>query len=92
MKGFLVYCKFLLEQRPVIIIELQQNTTKEIKSIYITNSSFSFMLSIKHDCMGRAANSQISKCTVLHENGSIPLSITVRVQIYPYLSLFSATV
>ena len=92
MKGFLAYCKFLLEQRLVIIIELQQNTTKEVKSIYITNSSFSFILSIKQDCMGMATNSQTSKCKVLHENGSIPLSITVCVHIFPYLSLFCATV
>ena len=77
MKGFLAYCKFLLEQRLVIITELQQNTTKEVKSIYVTNSSFSFILSINQDSMGVAANSQTSKCKVLHENGSIPLSITV---------------
>ena len=53
-------------------------------SIYITNSSFSFILSIKQDCMGMATNSQTSKCKVLHENGSIPLSITVCVHICPY--------
>ena len=92
VKGFLAYCKFLLEQRVVRITELPQNTTKEVKSIYITHSSFSFILSIKQDCMGMATNSQTSKCKVLHENGSIPLSITVCVQIYPYLSLFCATV
>ena len=74
-----------------IIIELQQNTTKEVMSIYITNSSFSFILSINQDCMGMATNSQTSKCKVLHENGSIPLSITARVHICPYLSLFCAT-
>ena len=61
-------------------------------SIYITNSSFSFILSIKQDCMGMATNSQTSKCKVLHENGSISLSITVCVHICPYLSLFGATV
>ena len=100
MKGFLAYCKFLLEQRLVIIIELQQNTAKEVKSICITISSFSFILSIKQDCMGMATNSyfsiilsikqdsigmatnnQNSKCKVLHENGSIPLSIIACVHI-----------
>ena len=92
MKGFLAYCKFPLEQRLVIIIELQQNTTKEVDSIYITNSSFSFILSIKQDCMGMATNSQTSTCKVLHENGSVPLSITACVHICPYLSLFCVTV
>ena len=92
MKGFLAYWKFLLEHRLVIIIELQQNATKEVKSIYITNSSFSCILSIKQDCIGMATNSQTSKCKVLHENGSIPLSITVCIHICPYLYLFCATV
>ena len=92
VKGFLTYCKFLLEQRLVIIIKLQQNTTKEVKSIYIANSTFSFILSIKQHCMGMAANSQTSKSKVLHENGSIPLSITVCVHICLYLSLFCTTV
>ena len=58
----------------------------------VTNSYFPFILSIKQDCMGMATNSQTSKCKVLHENGSIPLSITVCVHIFPYLSLFCATV
>ena len=44
---------------------------------------FSFILSIKQDCMSMAPNSQTSKCKVLHENGSIPLSITVCVHICP---------
>ena len=92
MKGFLAYCKFPLEQRLVIIIELKQNTTKEVDSIYITNSSFSFILSIKQDCMGMATNSQTSTCKVLHENGSVPLSITACAHIFPYLSLFCVTV
>ena len=66
-------------------------------SIYIctgmvTNSYFAFILSIKQDCMGMATNSQTSKYKVLHENGSIPLSITVCVHICPCLSLFCATV
>ena len=93
------------------MIELQESTTKEIKSIYITissfsfillikqdctgmatNSYFSFILSIKQDCMCMATNSQTSKHKVLHENGSIPLLITVCVHICPYLSLFCATV
>ena len=65
---------------------------KEVKSIYITNSSFSLILSVKQDCMDMATNSQTSKCKVLDENGSIPLSITVCVHIGPYLSLFCATV
>ena len=42
-----------------------------------TNSYFSIILSIKQDCIGMATNSQTSKCKVLHENGSIRLSITV---------------
>ena len=57
-----------------------------------TNGYFPFILSIKQDCMGIATNSQTSKCKVLHENGSIPLSITVCVHICPCLSLFCATV
>ena len=95
MKGFLAYCKFLLEQRLVIIIELQQNTTKEVMGICMgmaTNSYFAFILSIKQNCIGMATNSQTSKCKVLHENGSIPLSITVCVHIFSCLSLFCATV
>ena len=42
--------------------------------------------------MGMATNSPTSKCKVLHENESIPLSITVCVHICPHLSLFCATV
>ena len=57
-----------------------------------TNSYFAFILSFKQDCMGMATNSQTSKCKVLHENRSIPLSITACVHICPYFSLFCATV
>ena len=57
-----------------------------------TNSYFAFILSIKQNCMCMATNSQTSKCKVLHENGSIPLSITVCVHICTYLSLFCATI
>ena len=92
MKSFLAYCKFLLEERLVIIIELQQNTTEEVTSIDITKRSFSFILWIKQDCMGMAINTQTSKCKVLHENGSIALSIFVCVHICPYLSLFCTRV
>ena len=61
-------------------------------SIYITNSSFSFILSIKQDHMSMATNSETSKCKELHENGSVPLLVTVCVHTCPYLSLFCATV
>ena len=92
VKSFLASWKFLLEQRLVIITELKQNTTKEVKSIYITNISFPFILSVKQDNMGMATNGQTSKCKVLHENGCILLSISVCVHICPYLSLFCVTV
>ena len=35
------------------------------------------MLSLKQDCMGMVTNGQTSKCKVLHESGSILLSISV---------------
>ena len=77
VKGCPTYCKFLMEQRLVIRTVTTKYKKKGKKHIYITNSSFSFMLSIQQNCMRMAANSQTSKRKVLHENGSIPLSITV---------------
>ena len=44
---------------------------------HIYNKQQLFIYLIKQDCMGMATNSQTSKCKVLYENGSIPLSITV---------------
>ena len=75
-----------------MITELQQNTAKEVRSIYITNNSFSFILSIKQNCMGSATNGQTSNYKVLHKNGSILYSISVCVHNCSYLSLFCATV
>ena len=91
MKDFLAYCKFLLEQRLVIIEELQQDTTIEANNVYITNSRFLLILSIKQDCMGMVTNSQTSKCKWMkideNKNGSILFPVSVCVQICSWLFL-----